>query len=69
MSRGGNDATAKGQGTEVQEKSNQETGTEGFTKRAVMSLVMESSELMETAKRVAAVVAALALTYGISIEV
>lgn len=47
----------------------QETGTDGFTERAIMSLVMEATELKEGTMRICAVVAALALTYGISVEV
>lgn len=42
---------------------------DGFTDRAIMSLAMEAAELKETATRIATVVAALALVYGISIEV
>lgn len=47
----------------------QKTETDGFTERAIMSLVMECSELVESVKRIGAVVAALALTNGVSTEV
>lgn len=40
-----------------------------FNTRAIMSLVMESSEMMETARRIAVIVSALALAHGISTDV
>jgi hypothetical protein len=43
--------------------------TDGFTERAIMSLVMEATEMQKTAKRLWVVVAAVALAHGISTEV
>lgn len=40
-----------------------------FTERAIMSLVMEAAELKEMVMRIGAVVTALALTYGVSIDI
>jgi hypothetical protein len=40
-----------------------------FTTRSVMSLVQESSELIETTQRLTAVIAALALAHGVSTKV
>lgn len=43
--------------------------TKEFTTRGIMSLVAESSEMMESARKMAAVISALALAHGISTDV
>jgi hypothetical protein len=43
--------------------------TAQFTERAVMSLAVEIADLQENARRLSAIIAALALTYGVAAEI
>jgi hypothetical protein len=45
------------------------TETDGFTERAIMSLMVEATELKETILRIVAVVGALAIAHDVSTEV
>jgi hypothetical protein len=53
----------------MHEENVDETSKNEFTERAIMSLVMEMAELKETTTRLGVVLTALAVTYGVSIEV
>lgn len=57
------------QGMEVRKPKETKLETDGFTERAIMSLVVEAAELKEMAMRIGVVVAALALAHGVSVEV